>query len=70
MSSTPTRDALDRLVPGGLTPWLDRQRQAGVPYRAMASLLAIETGVRVSRDTVRRWCLSDASETQHEQEVA
>lgn len=44
----------DRLC-GELDARLRHWHEAGVSYRAMARLVERETGVRVSRETIRQW---------------
>lgn len=41
--------------------WLTQQREARVSMPAVARLIAVRTGIPISRETVRRWYLDAAA---------
>lgn len=55
MASTDLYPLVDRIVPGGLGPFLSAARAAGDSFETIARRLATDHEVSVSGDTVRRW---------------
>lgn len=54
--------AVDRILVGGLQERLDLWTRAKVPNPVAARLLFEETGVLVSRETIRQWKLVEPAQ--------
>lgn len=52
---TSTARLIDRIIPGGLHPFLTEARQQGETCARIADRLAEEHEIEVSAETVRRW---------------
>lgn len=60
MAPTDTFPLVDRLIPGGLAPWLTSARADGDSYETIAFRLRSEHDITVSSETVRSWVLRTA----------
>ena len=58
MAPTDTSKLVDRIIPGGLSPYLAAARSAGETYATITFRLRIEHDIEVTQETVRRWCQS------------
>lgn len=56
MPPTSTAVLVDRLIPGGLEPFLREARDSGETFLDIAFRLRAEHDIRVTEETVRRWC--------------
>jgi DNA-directed RNA polymerase specialized sigma54-like protein len=56
MASQSLRPVVDRLIPGGLDPWLREQRARGNSGQTIAERIAAITHITVTRQTVLKWC--------------
>lgn len=63
MAPTDTRALIDRLIPGGLDAFLTSARSNGETFGDIAFRLRAEHDIKVTQETVRRWCgdLAEAS---------
>lgn len=57
--ATPIFPLVDRILKGRLLEFLRAQRQAGLSYQQIATLLHVDHDVSVTTETVRKWCLSN-----------
>jgi len=63
MARTPLlRNLVDRAVDGGLAPYLQQHRDAGLSYGAIARDMAATHDIDVTAETIRVWC--------HDMEIA
>ena len=56
MASTDTYPLVDRIVPGGLPPFLAAARERGESFETIAYRLRNEHGIAVTSETIRKWC--------------
>lgn len=56
MAPTDTSKLVDRLIPGGLGPYLTAARGAGDTFAEIAFRLRTDHAIEVTQETVRRWC--------------
>jgi hypothetical protein len=56
MARTSTALLVDRLIPGGLEPFLRSARDGGETFNDIAFRLRAEHDIKVTEETVRRWC--------------
>lgn len=56
MAPTDTSKLVDRIIPGGLDPFLRGARDNGETYAQITFRLQTEHDIEVTQETVRRWC--------------
>lgn len=56
MAPTDTFQLVYRIVPGGLSAFLETARDDGQSYRTIAARLLSEHEVDVTSETIRQWC--------------
>jgi len=55
MAPTDTSKLVDRIIPGGLAPYLATARDNGETYAQITFRLRTEHDIEVTQETVRRW---------------
>jgi hypothetical protein len=56
MAPTSTSVLVDRIIPGGLKPFLETARGNDETFADITYRLRAEHDIRVTEETVRRWC--------------
>ena len=56
MPPTNSYPLIDRIFGGRLAAWLAQSRADGDSFQTIANRLFVEHGIRVSDETIRRWC--------------
>lgn len=63
MAPTDTRVLIDRLIPGGLDAFLTSARSNDETFADISFRLRAEHDIKVTQETVRRWCTDLAEAT-------